>query len=65
MISRRAWIVIRDYRKHSMILGVYTDQNSAYKSVEKSKKNDIKSSKIKYIVKDYPVETLRTLPNGR
>jgi hypothetical protein len=41
-----------------MILGVYANIDSAYKSVEVSKKNDIKSHNINYIVKDYPVEDL-------
>ena len=58
MISRKAYIVIRNYRDNSMILGVYTDEPSAYKSIKISKKTDIKSGGINYIVKDFPVETL-------
>jgi hypothetical protein len=65
MISRRAWIVRRIYRKTDTILGVYTDPSSAYESVRISKKNDIKSQEINYIVKDYPVETLIPAKGGK
>lgn len=57
----RVWIVKRVYRDTDMILGVFRDMDSAYEAVQISKKTDIKSQEINYIVKDYPIETMFAL----